>query len=405
MKVEKKELEKSRVKLSVEVEPKDLVVYFRLAYSRLATDVKIDGFRAGKAPYKMVEGVLGYNRLLSEGLDEAVSQSYGQALAEAEVYPIGQPKVEIKKSPQFSLDETEILDNLVFEVEVDCMPEIILKDYSRAKVRLPKKQEANEAEIDKIIDQLRKQKATFKDRTNGAKKGDRVEISYEGSIKGVKKDNMTSKNHPMILGEGNLIPGFEEQVAGMNKGEKKEFKIKFPKDYHDKEMAGKEAVFAVTLHDSKQVILPELNAVFAKEFGHDDIEKLRSEIAKNLQMEIEKEYREKLENAVVEEMVKYLEKETPKALIDQEVNRIIEGYEKQIEGYGLKFEKYLEGMNKSEADLRAELKSQAERNVKVGLMLGKIIEEQKIDPHDKEAGRKALDYLVQKLTTEDIKKK
>ena len=398
MQVKKEDLKQSKAKLLVEVEPKELAIYFRGVYENLATGVKIDGFRAGKAPYAMVEGVLGHNRLLAEGIDKAMNESYNQAVAEAKIFPVSAPKVQIKKSPQFSLDETEILDNLVYEVEVDVMPEVKLKDYSKASVKAPAKQEANDAEVEKILEQLRKQKATFKDRQDAAQKGDRVEITYEGSLKGVRIDKMCSKNHPLILGEGNLIPGFEEQVVGMKKGETKEFKIKFPKDYHDKEVASKEAIFKVTLVDAKEVVLPKLDAEFAKNFGHNTIDKLNKEIKKSLEMEIEKEYREKLESAVVDKMVDYIEADIPESLIEQETQRMIEGYKTQIEGYGVKFEKYLESSKKSLEDLQKDMKPQAEKNVKVGLMLGKIIEEQKIDHHDEDAGRKALDYLVKKLT-------
>lgn len=398
MKVKKEELKKSRAKLYVEVEPKELAGYFRAVYEKLATDVKIDGFRAGKAPYKMVEGVLGYNRLLSEGLDEALNKSYNQAVAETKLFPVSAPSVEIKKSPQFSLDQSEILDNLVYEVEVDIMPEVKLKDYSKAKVELPKKQEASDKEVEKILDQLRKQKATFKDRAGEVVKGDRVEITYEGSLKGVRIDKMCSKNHPIIVGEGNLIPGFEEEIIGMKKGEKKEFKIKFPKDYHDAEVAGKEAIFKLTLVDAKEVVLPELNPEFAKGFGHNTIAKLNSEIKKSLEMEVAKEYKEKLESSVIDKMVEYVEADIPQSLIDQETDRMIDGYRTQIEGYGVKFDKYLESTKKTEEELRKDMHKQAEKNVKVGLLLGKMIEEQKIDSHDSEAGRKALDYLVGKLT-------
>lgn len=400
MEVVKEDLKGSQIKLKITVHPSELASYFRTVYEELAPSVKIDGFRAGKAPYKMIEGVLGYNRLLSEGLDHALNQSYGKAVTESKVFPVSAPKVEIKKSPQYSLDETEILDDLVYEVIVDVMPEVILKDYSKAKVTPPKKQQASEAEVNKIIDQLRKQKATFKERDGAAIKGDRIEITYEGFLKGVRVDNMCSKNHPLILGEGNLIPGFEEQIEGMKKGETKEFKIKFPKDYHDKEAAGKEATFKITLNDVKEVVLPELDATFAKSFGHDKMEVLAKEVKKSLEAEIEKEYQQKLEVAVTDKMVGYVDTEIPEGLIDSELDRMIEGYQSQVEGYGVKFDKYLESMKKTEADLRKDMRDQATKNVKIGLLLGKVIEEMKLDPHDKDAGRKALNHLIKTLTSD-----
>ncbi len=398
MKIQKEDLKKSKVKLVIDVEPSELVGYYRKTYEKIASDVKIDGFRAGKAPYKMIEGVVGYNRLLAEGLDEAMNMSYQMAIGKEKIFPVSSPKVEIKKSPQFSLDETEILDSLVFEIEVDVMPEVKLKDYSKAKVKAPEKRKADDKEVQKILDQLMKQKATFKDREGAVKKGDRVDITFDGYIKNVKIDKMCSKNHPLILGEGSLIPGFEDGIVGMKKGERKELQLKFPKDYHDKEIASKEAKFEITLNDAKEVVLPTLDKEFAKQFGHNSVEKLMSEIKKSLEMEMSKEYKDKLETAVLEKMITYIETEIPESLITQETERILEGYRSQIEGYGLKFEQYLENMKKTVGDLRKEMGGQAEKNVKVGLMLGKVIEEQKIDHKDTEAGKKALDYLVKELT-------
>ena len=210
-------------------------------------------------------------------------------------------------------------------------------------------------------------------------------------------DKMSSKNHPLILGEGSLIPGFEEEIVGMKKGETNEFKIKFPKDYHDTEIAGKEATFKISLNDAKEVVLPALDAEFAKGFGHGKMDELKKEIRKSLESEIEKEYQQKLESAIMDKMVQYLEAEVPEALTDAELDRMIEGYRAQVEGYGVKFDKYLESMNKSESELRKDMREQAVKNVKIGLLLGKLIEEQKLDPHDKESGRKALDHLIKVL--------
>ncbi|OQB06603.1 MAG: Trigger factor [bacterium ADurb.Bin212] len=398
MKIDREDLKKSKVKLTVELEPKELAEHFRSVYNRLSKGVKVDGFRAGKAPYKMVEGVLGYNKLLSEGLDEALNMSYQIAVGKEKLFPVSPPSVSIKKTPGFALDETDILDKLIFEIEVDVMPEVKLKDYSKAKVTVPKKRKAEDEEVQKILDQLMKQKATFKDRVGEIKDGDRIDISYEGYIKHVKIDKMCSKNHPLILGENTLIPGFEKNLVGMEKGQNKEFKIVFPKDYHDKEVAGKEAKFVVTLNDAKEVVLPKLDKSFSEQFGHDSVDKLKTEIKKSLEIEVDKEYKEKLESLVLEKMVGYIETELPDGLVDQEVDRILDGYREQIEKYNIKFEQYLQNSKKDIDSLRQEMRGQAEKNVKVGLLLGKIIEEQKIDHKSKEAGKKALEYLVKKLT-------
>jgi len=397
MKVTKEDLKKSRIKLTIEVEPKELAIHNRLAFEKIAEGVKIDGFRPGKAPYKLVEAAAGHNRLVADGIDRALNASYIEALKQEKLSPLSNPDLNIKKSPQFSLDETEILDNLIYEAEFDIMPPVNLGDYSKLSIKAPKKEEVKDGDVDKIIDHLRKQKATFSDVERGAKKGDRIEINYDGFLKKVKIDRMCSKNHPMILGEGNLIPGFEEEVVGMKKGEKKEFKIKFPKDYHDKEIAGKDAEFHVTLVDLKEVVLPELNDEFTKAFGHNTVKKLESAILDNLNLELEQNYSNKVELEVVEKVLPLLKVETPESLIHQETERMIEGFKQQVESNGLAFDKYLEGIKKSIADLEKEMHDQAEKNVRIGLMLGMIIEKEKIDPHDKDAGRKALDKLVKTL--------
>lgn len=398
MKIQKENLKKSRVKMQIEVEPKELVGYFRITFEKLAKNVKIDGFRAGKAPFKMVEGVVGYNRLLGEGIDEAINASYRLAIGQEKIYPVSIPKVEIKKTPGFSLDETAILDNLVFEIEVDVMPTVELKDFSKAKIKTIEKRKAEDEEVEKILNQLMKQKATFKNRDSAVLKGDRVDITYDGYLKNVKVDRMCSKNHPLIIGEGTLIPGFEDQLIGMKKTEKKEFEIKFPKDYHDKEIAGNSAKFEVILNDAKEVVLPKLDKEFAKQFGHSSIEKLRTEIKKSLEKEIEKEYKDKVETAVLEKMLEYIRTELPDGLVEQEVERMFSAHKEQIEKYGVKFDQYLANSKKTEDELKKDMLKQAEKNVKVGLMLGKVIEQQKIDPKSDKAGEKALQYLVSKLS-------
>ena len=398
MDIKIEEQKNSSIKLTIEIEPKELAKYFRESYEKLAPEVKVSGFRPGKAPYKMVESALGYNRLYSEGLELAVQKSYMEAISVKKIFPVASPQITVKKSPQFSLDETEIKDNLIFEAVLDIMPKVELNDWTKIKFKAPERKATTEADVEKIIKYLLRQKALFKDVKRGAKIGDRIEITYDGSVKRVRIDKMCSKNHPMILGEGNLIPGFEEKIVGMKKAEKKSFEIKFPKDYHDKDVAGKEANFELTLVELKEVVLPTLDDEFAKNYGHNKAEDLKKAIKESLEKENENNYQSKLQNEVLEKVLPSLKVIVPESLIAEETGRIIEGMKKQVESNGLNFEKYLENIKKSYDDLRSDLKNQAEKNIKVGFLLGKIIEERKIDPKDKDAGKKAVDYLVSKLT-------
>src|SRR3989339_182390 len=395
MNIKKENLGKNKIKLTISLEPRELAGYFRKSFDRLSKEVKLDGFREGKAPYKLVEAKIGHNRLLGDGVDMAANESFRVAIEQEKLMPLSPPKVEIKKIPGYSLDETEIADDLIFEAEFEIMPEIKLGDYKKIKVKVPEKRKSDESDVEKILLHLRRQKATFKEIERGAKTGDRIEINYEGTLKGVKLDKLYSKNHPLILGEGNLIPGFEDQISGLKMGESKEFEITFPKDYHDKDVADKKVKFKVTLADAKEVVLPECNNVFAKEFGQETVAKLEKSIAKSLEQEIEVEHKNMIDNMVVEKVLPLLTIDVPEILVWQESERMLETFKNQIESRGMNFEKYLTNMKKDIETIKNEMKPQAEKNVKIGLMLGKVIEAENIDPKDKEAGRRALEKLVE----------
>lgn len=405
MQIKKEDLKKGKFKLTVTAESEDLVRYFNSSYEKLARDVKIDGFRPGKAPRKLVEEAIGQARLLSDSLDSALQESYFLAVQQEKLIPVCPPKVTISKYPTWGLLADEITGPLVFEAEFEVMPKVKLLDYSKSKVKRKEPAKIKDEDVEKIILHLRRQKANFLEVDRGAKNGDRVEISYEGSIDGVKKDSMTAKNQPIILGDKTLIPGFEDNIIGMKKGEEKEFELNFPKDHHAKEFVGpkgapfggKTAKFQLKLIDLKEIKLPELDDQFVAGFGQKDAKALQQAIEKSLKDEVEAKARNELEIEVLEKVLPKLIVEVPDSLIEQEASRVIAGMEEQIKNRGLTLEKYLESIKKTVADMRRDLRPQAEKNVKVGFLLGKIIEEQKFDPHDKNAGKKALKYLISKV--------
>jgi trigger factor len=398
MEVKVEKLKKSKVKLNISLSPKEMIKHFNAAYTRLAPSVKLDGFRPGKAPRTLIESSIGVTKIVSEALDLAINESYIKALQENKINPFTQPNLKINKYPTYGTTEEEVANNFEYEMEFATYPEVEIGDYSKVKIEKPKKEAAKDEDVQKIIDNLLKQKANFKEVEREAKKGDFVELSFEGSLKGVRIDAMCSKNHPLVLGENSLIPGFEDEVVGMKKGEKKTFKIKFPKDYHSKEYAGKEAEFAVELLNLKEVVLPELDDAFAAGFGEKNAESLKAAILKNLELELEHKAQEEFESKVIDKVVPFVKSDLPDEIIDKEVERMIEGYKKQLTGMGLQFEQYLKSTNKSVDDLKKDMRPTAEKNVKVGLMLGKIIDEQKFDGHDPEAGKKAINFLVEQVT-------
>ncbi len=400
MKVKKEDLKKGKFKLTVTVEPSELIKYYKSTYEKLTEEVKISGFRPGKAPRKLNEESVGIAKLLSESMDSIIQQEYYLAIQQEKLIPVGAPKITISKYPNWGLEASEIESSLVFEAEIEVMPKVELKDFSKVSIKKKEPAKITEEDVKKILSHLRRQKATFSEVDRPAKFGDRVEINYQGSINKVKQDSMSAKNHPLILGENTLITGFEKEIDGMKKGDQKKFTITFPKDYHAKDFAGKKAEFEVELVDLKKVDLPEADDKFAENFGHKNVADLTEAIRKSLKDEIEAKVQQETETEVIEKVLPYLSVEVPEGLIDQEIDRMVENMAKQIESKGMKLEKYLESIKKTLPDLRKDMKAVAEKNIKIGFLLGKIIEEEKIDQKDPQAGRIALDKIIKKVTGE-----
>jgi len=395
-KVEK--LKQSKIKLTVSFEPAEMVHYFEHALEHLSPGVKIQGFRPGKAPRALLESSIGVTRILSHALDDAVNHSYQEALIQEKLSPISAPAIKINKYPGYGATAEEVKNGLEYEAEFSVLPEITLGDYKKVKVDKPAKESVKPDDVQKILDNLQKQKANFSEVDRAAKMGDLAEINFDGSVKHVKIDGMSSKHHPVVLGEKTLIPGFEEEIVGMKKGEKKTFKIKFPKDYHTKNLAGKEAEFEVELLELKEIKLPEVNDVFATDFGHKTVAELKIAIEKNLELEYEQKSQNELEQKILDKILPLVKVDVPDEMIDKEIDRMITDYRAQIEKMGMKFDDFLSSQKKNEVDLRKDMREAAIKNIKTGLMLGRIIEEQKIDHHDDNAGKKAIEYLVNKLT-------
>lgn len=389
---------KNTTKISVSVTPKEMVKYFKTVYEKISQDVKIPGFRPGKAPRKLIEETIGISRLVSESVDQVINASYFEAVRENKISPLSAPNITINKHPKWGLTEEEIENDLEYMAEVEVFPQVTPGDYTKVKVDLKKSDKPKKEDVDKVFEQLQRQKASYNEIDREAKNGDLAEISFEGKLKGVRIDEMCSKNFPVVLGNSSLIPGFEENIVGMKKCDKKSFKIKFPANYHKKDYASKEAEFSVELLNLKEVILPNLDDKFALDFGQKSIDEMKSAIEKNLSQEMEVQAKNETETKVIEKVLPLLKVDLPEILINQEIDRMIHDYSHQLESMKITLDKYLADMKKSKEELRKDMKPQAEKNIKVGLLLGEIARENKINPDDKEAGRKALDLLVSKLT-------
>ncbi|MBU2595785.1 trigger factor [Patescibacteria group bacterium] len=394
LEIKKEKLAKGKIKLEVKVSQADLDNFRQKALEKLKAEVEIAGFRPGKAPNKMVIEKLGETRIESEALNLAVQESTYLALSKESAIPIESPKVAIK---QFSKDK-----DLIYTVEVSILPQVVLTDYKKIKIKREKVKVSDE-EVDKAILDLRKRMATPAEKKEGLSLGDWAEIDFEGSIKGVKIDKLTSKNMPFIVGEIKFVPGFEEKLIGMKKGEEKEFELILPQEAPDNDLKGKKAKFKVKINELKKIQLPELNKEFAQKLGAKNIEDLKIRMEEAIKNQKELEIENKYKADLVSKIALKTKIEIPESLVNQEKERLIIEFSRQIGMAGMTVEQFLQNQKKSKEDLDKDFVIQAEKNVRIGLTLAEISKAEGIEVIAAEIEAE-IDRLINEGMKQGIKK-
>ncbi|WP_280192337.1 trigger factor [Delftia sp. PS-11] len=327
---------------------------------KVARTVKMDGFRPGKVPMSVVAQRYGYS-VQYEVLNDKVGEAFAQAVNEAQLRVAGQPKITEKEGAP----EGEAHFEAVFEV----MPEVKIGDLSTAEVE-KLAAEVDDAAIDKTVDILRKQRRVFAQRAQAeaAVDGDRVTVDFEGKIDGEPFSGGKAEDFQFLVGEGQMLKEFEDAVRGMKAGESKTFPLAFPADYHGKDVAGKTADFLVTVKKVEAANLPEVDEAFAKALGvaEGTVEGLRADIKKNLEREVKFRVQGRNKQAVMDALVSKAELELPKASVQAEVARLLEGARAELQQRGIK-----------DAD-KAEIPEdvflpQAERRVRLGLVVAELV--------------------------------
>ncbi|HEY8108542.1 MAG TPA: trigger factor [Patescibacteria group bacterium] len=376
MQVEVKKLPKSEVSLKISISPEEMKGYFDQAVKKLAKQANLPGFRKGKAPRSVLEARTGPHYIAHEAMELAVAESYYKAVVEHDLKPMGRPKTDL----QDKHDDLE-KDGLSFTATVAVLPPVTLGDYKKISVK-PKPSEYSDKLVDDALEQLRKGRAGFAQVTRAAKEGDRVEIDFVGKQGGKEVSGAKSENHPLVLGQGGFIPGFEEELIGMKAGGVKTFKVTFPKDYHEKSLAGKPVEFTVTMRQVQETQLPELGDGFAEGFGAKSLADLRKRLAENLKQEKEQEARQRTEQEVIDKVAAQAKVEVPDALVDEELTRMFGEFRQHVERQGIPFDKYLEQSGKTEDDFRKDQRGEAERRVKLSLVLNAIQAQEKVTVSD-----------------------
>ena len=331
---------------------------------RLARTVKMQGFRPGKVPFKVVAQQYG-PQVRQEALGEAVQRAFADAVNEQKLRVAGYPRIE----PKEGSGQERIEFSAVFEV----YPEVTVGDLAAATIDRPAV-EVGDAEVDKTLEVLRKQRVRYEPADRAAAEGDQVEIDFRGTLNGEEFQGGQGKGARLVVGEGRWLKDFEAAVVGMKPGETKSFDMTFPEDYHAKELAGKPVTFEVTLNTVAVAVLPEVDADFAKSLGVDsgDLAAMRQEIKANLEREVKKRIQARVKEQAMEKLIEVTQFDLPKALLEMEVRNLMQRAMQDLQSRGVQMD--------ASSFLRPELfEDQAQRRVKLGLILAELIEKHELN--------------------------
>ncbi|HEX7954236.1 MAG TPA: trigger factor [Burkholderiales bacterium] len=331
---------------------------------RLASTVKLHGFRPGKVPMKIVEQQFG-GQVRQEVLGDAVQQSFGEAVREKNLRVAGYPRIEVKPGDGPA-------DKFEYVATFEVYPEVAVGALGQVKIERPVVAIAD-AEVDKTIDILRKQRTHYHPTDRAAQADDRVIMDFRGTLDGQAFDGGAGTDQNALLGSGQLLPDFEKNLVGMKAGESKEFDVHFPDDYHGKEVAGKDAHFAVQVKEVQAPHVPEADAAFARSLGvaDGDLEKMRADVKANLEREVKRRADTRVKDQVMKSLLEATKVEVPRSLLEMEIERLMQNMRHDLEQRGLKADQIPMPKEAFEPE--------AVRRVSLGLILAEMVKVHKLE--------------------------
>ena len=371
----------NEVKLEITIEAEKFENAIKKVYFQSAKYFNIPGFRKGKAPQNIVERYYGKEIFYEDAFNEVVPEEYEKALEENKIEAVSRPKIDIVKM--------EKGQDLVFTAIVSTKPEVELGKYKGIEIEKVEYNVSKEA-IDSEIKSMQEKNArmiTVDDRA--VENGDIATIDFEGFVDGVAFDGGKAEGHDLEIGSGSFIPGFEDQVIGMNIDEEKDIKVTFPKEYFSKDLAGKEATFKVKLHAIKKKEMPKLDDEFAKDVSEfDTLKELENSVKEKLEKQMQDKAKYEKEQAIMKAICDNSKIDIPEGMIELEVDNMIKDIEQRMSYQGLKLEQYLKMLNKTEAEFRKESEPQAIEAIKSRLVLEAIAAKEDIKATEKEVTEK-----------------
>ena len=375
MSVQVEKLEKNTVKLTIEVPAEELEKALQEAYNRQKKNISMPGFRKGKVPRAMVEKMYGAGVFYEDAANALIPQAYADAAKECGEDIVSRPVVDIT--------QIEKGKPFIFTAEVATKPEVTLGKYIGVTVTKVDGTVADEDVTAEINKELEKNARIINVEDRAIENGDTAVIDFEGFVDGVAFEGGKGENHPLEIGSGSFIPGFEEQLVGANIGEEKEVNVTFPEDYQAAELAGKPAVFKCTVKKIEVKELPELDDEFAKDVSEfDTLEEYKADIKKNLEEKKADAAKRAKEDAAVDAAVANATMEIPDAMLDTQVNQMIDDFARRMQSQGLTMDQYMQFTGTTLASLQEQMKPQALKRIQTRLVLEKIAEAEAIEIAD-----------------------
>jgi len=372
LKTEVEKLEGNKVKLKVEVPSKVLDGALKKTYKDLSQRLFVPGFRKGKVPERVIDAQVGKDAVMARATEEVVASRYPEAIVRSGIEPI--------ESPDVTVVRAEAGQDLIFEADVEVKPEAKLGEYKGLETVVPDPS-VSEEELDQQIDILRGRYATLEvvqDRPVG--EGDYALIDFSGKIDGEAFDAGSAEDYMVEIGSGALLKELEEGLVGMSRGESRTLQVKLPEDFHNSAIAGKEAVFDVSVKEIKRKVLPDLNDEFVSETTeHDTVEELRQDLKKKMEMVKRAQTRVQAESLVLAELAKSAEVEISDKLIELEVDNMVRELAENLQRQGSNLEEYLEMTKSGMADVREQFREDAVKRIRRELAIIAVAKAENMD--------------------------
>ena len=370
------------------------------AFVETRKKITVPGFRKGRVPRQIFNQMYGEESLYQDALNKVLPDAYNEAVKETNIQPVDQPKIDIK-----SMEKGQ---PWVLTAEVDVMPEVKLGEYKGMEVPA-QDTTVTDADVDDALETKRQQQAELVLKEDKpAEKGDTVVIDYKGSVDGEEFDGGSAENYSLELGSGSFIPGFEDQLIGHNADEDVDVNVTFPEDYHAKNLAGKDALFKVKIHEIKEKQLPELDDDFAKDVDEDvdTLAELKEKTKKQLQEEKDNQAKAAIEDAAINKAVANAEiQDIPQAMLDDDTNRQMQQYLAGMQQQGISPQMYFQITGTKEEDLKKQFANDAAQRVKTNLVSEAIVDDANLDATDEEIAKEISDLAKQYGMEEDAVKK